>query len=296
MKLETERKLTFALFLVIPVVSFSVFVIYPIIRSIWLSFHRWDGISPVMTYVGLRNYQRLFANTAFKIALTNNAKWLVFSLLLPPALGLLLALLIDNKLKGERLFQTIYFLPYTITPVAVAAVWRWLYEPRNGLINQLLTRIGLGHLARPWIGNVSIATYAVMAASLWWTTGFSLVLYLSGLRNIPPELLEAADIDGANFLQKFRRVIIPQLLPSTIVVLAMSAVDALRVFDIIYALTRGGPGYATEVLATLMFDFSFNRFDMGLGSAVAVVLLVLSAIIILPYIYHTSKGLEGIRN
>ncbi|MDI9464679.1 MAG: sugar ABC transporter permease [Bacillota bacterium] len=296
MKLETERKLTFALFLVIPVVSFSVFVIYPIIRSIWLSFHRWDGISPVMTYVGLRNYQRLFANTAFKIALTNNAKWLVFSLLLPPALGLLLALLIDNKPKGERLFQTIYFLPYTITPVAVAAVWRWLYEPRNGLINQLLTRIGLGHLARPWIGNVSIATYAVMAASLWWTTGFSLVLYLSGLRNIPPELLEAADIDGANFLQKFRRVIIPQLLPSTIVVLAMSAVDALRVFDIIYALTRGGPGYATEVLATLMFDFSFNRFDMGLGSAVAVVLLVLSAIIILPYIYHTSKGLEGIRN
>lgn len=296
MKLETERKLTFALFLVIPVVSFSVFVIYPIIRSIWLSFHRWDGISPVMTYVGLRNYQRLFANTAFKIALTNNAKWLVFSLLLPPALGLLLALLIDNSLKGERLFQTIYFLPYTITPVAVAAVWRWLYEPRNGLINQLLTRIGLGHLARPWIGNVSIATYAVMAASLWWTTGFSLVLYLSGLRNIPPELLEAADIDGANFLQKFRRVIIPQLLPSTIVVLAMSAVDALRVFDIIYALTRGGPGYATEVLATLMFDFSFNRFDMGLGSAVAVVLLVLSAIIILPYIYHTSKGLEGIRN
>jgi len=296
MKLETERKLTFALFLVIPVVSFSVFAIYPIIRSIWLSFHRWDGISPVMTYVGLRNYQRLFANTAFKIALTNNAKWLVFSLLLPPALGLLLALLIDNKLKGERLFQTIYFLPYTITPVAVAAVWRWLYEPRNGLINQLLTRIGLGHLARPWIGNVSIATYAVMAASLWWTTGFSLVLYLSGVRNIPPELLEAADIDGANFLQKFRRVIIPQLLPSTIVVLAMSAVDALRVFDIIYALTRGGPGYATEVLATLMFDFSFNRFDMGLGSAVAVVLLVLSAIIILPYIYHTSKGLEGIRN
>src|SRR5690554_5362404 len=241
MKLETERKLTFALFLVIPVVSFSVFVIYPIIRSIWLSFHRWDGISPVMTYVGIRNYQRLFANTAFKIALTNNAKWLVFSLLLPPALGLLLALLIDNKLKGQRLFQTICFPPYTITPVAVAAVWRWLYEPRNGLINQLLTRIGLGHLARPWIGNVSIATYAVMAASLWWTTGFSLVLYLSGLRNIPPELLEAADIDGANFLQKFRRVIIPQLLPSTIVVLAMSAVDALRVFDIIYALTRGGP-------------------------------------------------------
>lgn len=296
MKLETERRITFGLFLVVPVVSFTVFVIYPIVRSIWLSLHRWDGISPTMKYIGLRNYERLLANSAFWTALTNNAKWLVFSLLIPPALGLLLALLIDNNIKGERMFQTIYFLPYTITPVAVAAVWRWLYEPRNGLINQLLTQVGLGHLARPWIGNVSIATYAVMAASLWWTTGFSLVLYLSGLRNIPPELLEAADIDGANFLQKFRRVIVPQLLPSTIVVLAMSAVDALRIFDIIYALTRGGPGYATEVLATLMFDYSFNRFDMGLGSAVAVILLILSAIIILPYIYHTSKGLEGIRN
>jgi ABC-type sugar transport system permease subunit len=296
MKLERERRITFGLFLILPVASFSLFVIYPVIRSIWLSLHRWDGISPSMTFIGLRNYERLLSNSAFWTALTNNAKWLVFSLVIPPALGLLLALLIDNKIKGERLFQTIYFLPYTITPVAVAAVWRWLYEPRNGLINQVLMRVGLGHLARPWIGNLSTATYAVMFASLWWTTGFSLVLYISGLRNIPPELLEAADIDGANFLQKFRRVIFPQLLPSTIVVLAMSAVDALRIFDIIYALTRGGPGYATEVLATLMFDFSFNRFDMGLGSAVAVILLILSAIIILPYIYHTSKGLEGIRN
>ena len=296
MRLETERKITFGLFLIVPVLSFSVFVIYPIIQSIVLSLYRWDGISPKMTFVGLRNYERLLSNPAFWTALSNNAKWLVFSLLVPPALGLLLALLIDSRIKGERVFQAIYFLPYTITPVAVAAVWRWLYEPRNGLINQLLITVGLENFTQTWLGDLNLATYAVMFASLWWTTGFSLVLYVSGLRNIPPELIEAADIDGATFLQKFRYVIFPQLLPSTIVVLAMSGVDALRIFDIIYALTRGGPGYATEVLATFMFDMSFNRFDMGMGSAVAVILLLLSAVVILPYIYHSSRQLEGIRN
>jgi multiple sugar transport system permease protein/raffinose/stachyose/melibiose transport system permease protein len=295
MKLATERKLTFSLFLFIPVVSFAIFVIYPICQSVVLSFHKWDGISPVLTYVGFQNYQKLLENPRFWTAIANNAKWLVFSLLVPTALGLVLALLIDQKIKGESLFQTIFFIPYTITPVAVAAVWRWLFEPRNGLLNRFLIEIGLRKHMQIWIGDPNIATYSIMFASLWWTTGFALVLYISGLRGIPSELIEAAEIDGANFFQRFRSVIFPQLLPSTIVVLAMSGIGAMRVFDLIYSLTRGGPGYSTEVLATMMFDVSFNRFEMGLGSALAVVLLVLSAVIIMPYIYHTSRSLEEIR-
>ncbi len=291
MKLATERKLTFSLFLFIPVVSFAIFVIYPICQSVVLSFHKWDGISPVLTYVGFQNYQKLLENPRFWTAIANNAKWLVFSLLVPTALGLVLALLIDQKVKGESLFQTIFF----ITPVAVAAVWRWLFEPRNGLLNRFLIEIGLRKHMQIWIGDHNIATYSIMFASLWWTTGFALVLYISGLRGIPSELIEAAEIDGANFFQRFRSVIFPQLLPSTIVVLAMSGIGAMRVFDLIYSLTRGGPGYSTEVLATMMFDVSFNRFEMGLGSALAVVLLVLSAVIIMPYIYHTSRSLEEIR-
>ncbi len=296
MKLATERKLVFFLFLLIPILCFAIFIIYPIIESVRLSFHRWDGISPDMTYVGLENYQKLFSHPRFRIALMNNIKWLVFSLLLPPFLGLGVALLIDQKIRGESVFQAIFFIPYTITPVAVASIWRWLYEPRGGLFNQFLAKVGLGEYARVWLGDPNIASYSIMFASLWWTTGFSLVLYISGLRNIPPELLEAAEMDGAGFFQKFYAIIFPQLLPSTIVVLAMSAINALRVFDLIYSLTGGGPGYATEVLATMMFDVSFNRFEQGLGSAIAVVLFLLSAAIILPYVYYSSKGLEEIRS
>lgn len=295
MRLQQQRKITFALFLLIPLSLFVVFIIYPIAKSVLLSLNHWDGISPQMKYVGLRNYDRLLSSGPFKIAVLNNLKWLVFSLLVPTALGLFLALLIDSGIRGGQLYQTIFFLPYTITPVAVAATWRWLYEPRNGLFNKLLMALGLGAFTQTWLGDPKIASYCIMAASLWWTTGFSLVLYVSGLRNIPPELLEASEIDGAGFGKKFRFVLFPQLLPSTIVVLAMSGVEALRIFDIIYALTRGGPGYSTEVLATLMFDLSFNRFDMGRGSAVAVVLLIISAVIILPYVYYTSRRLEGMR-
>ena len=296
MRLETEKKLTFGAFLLIPLVCILVFMVYPIGKSIVLSFHRWDGISPETTYVGLRNYSRLFADVRFWTAVSNNARWLAFSLALLTALGLALALLIDQKIKGESLFQTLFFIPYTITPVAVASVWRWLYEPRNGLFNKFLQLIGLAKYRQIWIGDPSIATYSIMFSSLWWTTGFALVLYISGLRNIPQELLESATVDGARFSQRFRFVMLPQLLPSTIVVLAMSGISALRVFDLIYSLTGGGPGYATEVLATMMFDVSFNRFEQGMGSAIAVTLFVLSAVIILPYVYHTSKNLEDITN
>jgi len=294
-KLATEKRLTFSLFLLIPVLSFAIFVIYPVYQSIVLSFHKWDGISPTATYVGLQNYQKLFANPRFWTALSNNAKWLVFSLFIPTSVGLLLALLINQKIKGESIYQTIFFIPYTITPVAVAAVWRWLFEPRNGLFNRFLIEVGLRDHIKIWLGDPTIATYSIMLSSLWWTTGFALVMYISGLREIPVELLEAAEIDGAGFFRKFRSVMLPQLLPSTIVVMAMSGISAMRVFDLVYSLTRGGPGYSTEVLATMMFDVSFNRFEMGLGSALAVVLLVLSAVIILPYIYHTSRSLEEIR-
>lgn len=295
MRLATERKVTFSLFLFIPVFLFLVFFIYPVCRSIVLSLHSWDGISPSMTFVGLRNYARLLESGRFLHSLANNAKWLVFSLLVPTSLGLILALMIDQKIKGEAIFKTIFFLPYTITPVAVGAVWRWLYEPSNGLINRILILAGLEHSTQVWLGDPAIATYSIMFASLWWTTGFSFVLYLSGLRNIPVEVIEAARIDGTSFSKLFFYVMFPMLLPSTIVVLAMSGISAMRVFDIIYALTGGGPAYATDVLATQMYDVAFNRFEMGVGSALAVILLLLSVLIILPYVYYSSQRLEGIR-
>jgi len=296
MKLSDERRLTFALFLFVPVVCFFVFIVYPIFRSLTLSFQEWDGLSQNIEFVGWANYKKIFSSELLWVSLTNNLKWLVFSLLAPTMLGFFLALLVDQKVKGESLFQVFFFIPYAITPVAVASVWSWLYSPRGGVINQLLTSIGLPQFRQVWIGNPDIATYSVMLASLWWSTGFAMVLYFSGLRGIPPELLEAADVDGASFWVKLRKIVFPQLLPSTIVVMAMQGISAMRVFDLIYAMTGGGPGISTHVLATMMFDVSFNRFEMGAGSAIAVVLLVISSAIILPYVFHSSKGLEELRS
>jgi len=134
-----------------------------------------------------------------------------------------------------------------------------------------------------------------MIANLWWFTGFSLVIFFAGLRSIPTELLEAADIDGAPFLKKLQRVIIPQLLPSTVVVMGMAGIGAMRIFDLIFASTRGGPAHSTHVLATLMYHFALNLFDMGVASGLAIILLFLAAIVILPYIYYSINKLDDIR-
>lgn len=295
MNLKTEKYLTFAAFLFIPGVLFAVFFIYPIVKTVSLSLHAWDGFSPNMVYVGLKNYVDLFRNERFLLALANNGRWLVFLVLVPPAVGLFLGLLVDQKVRGEGLFKVIYFVPYTITPVAVAAIWRWLYAPYTGFFSQALTSVGLGSLAQPWLGRPNYATYAVMLAVLWWLTGFSFIVFFSGLRNVPTELIEAARIDGASFWKLFRYVTFPVLLPSTIVVVAICGIESMRIFDVIYAMTKGGPAYATEVLSTLMYDVSFNRLQMGLGSSIAVILLILAAVIILPYVIYSSRGLEGIR-
>lgn len=294
MRLQTERRLTYSLFLLGPLVLFVTFYIYPIANSFKLSFHEWNGITAAMPYVGFDNYRQLFADHRFYESLANNAKWLVFYLTVPTLLGFLLALLVNTKVKWQAFFRTVFFLPYALTPVAVAAIWRWIYDPGYGLLNYLLSGMGLKHLTRAWLGDPELATYAIMGAALWWTTGFVFMLYFVGLRNVPEELVEASKIDGANFLQSLTHVTVPMLLPSTLVVLALNGASAMKVFDIIYSLTGGGPGYATEVLATQMYDVSFNRLQMGLGSAVSVVLLLISAVLIMPYIAHATARLEGI--
>lgn len=294
MRIATERRITYLCFLFIPVSLFFLFYIYPIFKTFIISLNDWDGISPTMSFVGLGNYIELFGDARFQVSFTNNIKWLLFYMLIPSAVGLGLALLLNQRIDGKSIFRTVFFLPYTIMPVAVASVWRWLYEPGNGLFNRVLTGVGLGKYTQVWLGDPRIATYSIMIAALWWSAGFAFVLYFSGLQNVPLELVEAANIDGASYWQAFRMVVFPMLLPSTIVVLALNGISAMRIFDIIYSLTRGGPAYSTDVLATQMYDLSFCRLQMGLGSALAIILFLLSAIIVLPYIYYTSRRLEGI--
>lgn len=222
----------------------------------------------------------------------NNVGWLAFYLLVPSTLGLCLALLVDGKLKGEGLIKVLIFLPYIITPVAVAAVWRWMYVPSGGLFNAVLMTIGLGDWTRNWLGDPSIVNFSVKLAALWCASGFSFLVFFSGLRSIPYEYIEAARIDGASPWTIFWQIILPQLWPSTVLVLGLFGIDAMRIFDIVWSTTMGGPARASEVLATQLYDVGFTTFQMGMASAIGVSQLILAACLILPYIVYITGRVE----
>lgn len=279
-------------FLALPTMLFVVFYVYPVISSVWLSLHSWDGFAPRMKFLGLSNYTVLLGQPRFLHAALNNILWVGFMLIVPTGIGLLLAAILDRGIRGEQAFRIIFFLPFTIPAVAVAAIWRWMYEPDNGLVTSAMKLVGLGGFAQNWLGDPSVVNLSLMGAVAWWTTGFAFLVFFAGLRNIPAECIEAARIEGASPWQVFWKVSFPLLWPSTIIVLGMAAIDAMRLFDVVWSMTKGGPAYASEVLATQMYDLAFGRFDMGGASAVAVCLFVIAAIIIMPYIVYMSRRVQ----
>ena len=276
-------------FLILPMFLFLIFYIIPIAATVFLSVTDWNGISRNFNFVGLSNYISLLGQSRFHHAVLNNLAWLVFYLLAPSGLGLLLAVILDRGLKFEGFFRIVFFLPFTVPAVSVAAIWRWMYEPSNGLITTVLKTVGLGGLAQNWLGDPNIVTLSLMGSILWWTTGFAFLVFFAGLRNIPTECIEAAKIEGATPWQTFWKVTFPLLWPSTIIVLGLAAIDAMRLFDIIWATTNGGPAYSSEVMAVMMYDLAFGRIEMGRASAVSVYLLVVAGLVIMPYIIYMSR-------
>jgi multiple sugar transport system permease protein/raffinose/stachyose/melibiose transport system permease protein len=279
-------------FLALPTLLFAVFYIYPVISSIYLSLHDWNGFAPKMRFVGLQNYTVLIGQPRFLHAAFNNIVWVGFMLVVPTGLGLLLAAILDRGIRGEKVFRIIFFLPFTIPAVAVGAIWRWMYEPDNGLITTVLKFFGAGGLAQNWLGDPGVVNFSLMGSVAWWTTGFAFLVFFAGLRNIPTECIEAARIEGATPWQVFWKVSFPLLWPSTIIVLGMSAIDAMRLFDVVWAMTKGGPAYSSEVLAVQMYDLAFGRFDMGRAAAVAVYLFIIAGVIITPYIIYMSRRVQ----
>lgn len=287
-----RQAMVYGLFLAGPIALYIAAYIYPVIETFRLSFVSWDGMSPDQLFVGFDNYRQLLTEPRVQHALANNLKWLVYFLFAPTLVGLGLAVLLDADLPGSTMFRTIFFLPFTITTVAVASTWRWIYQPNVGLLTSVMKLVGLGDYARNWLGDPAINTYAIMLASLWAWSGFTFLIYFAGLRNLPTDVIEAARIDGASGWTILLRIKLPLLLPSTVVVLGIAAIDAMRVFDIVWSMTQGGPYDSSSVLAVEMYETSFARFQMGQGAATAVILLVIAAILVMPYIYHTASRIE----
>lgn len=288
----TRQYITWGIFLALPLILFVCSYVYPVYYTVRLSFHDWDGLSPVQKYVGWGNYDVLFNQTRFHNAVLNNIQWLAFYLIVPGITGLCLALLVDGKLKGESVYKTVFFLPYIFTPVAVSAIWRWLYVPDGGLFNAMLSSVGLTGSLQNWLGDPDIVNFSIMLAALWTSSGFAFIVFLAGLRNIPTEIIEAAKIDKANNWTIFWKITFPHLWPSTILVVGIFGIDAMRLFDLVWSMSGGGPARASEVLATQLYDIAFSQFKMGMASAIGVCQLVLAAVLILPYIIYITRRVE----
>lgn len=287
-----RNRLTYIFFLLIPAFLYIAAYIYPTIDTFRLSFYSWDGFSDPR-YIGIENYRELLGEPRFQNAFFNNLKWLVFYLTLPTVLGLSLALLLDADLRGSVVYRTIFFVPFTITTVAVASTWLWMYKPSNGVMTQFVEALGFD--APNWLGDPAINSYAIMGAALWTWSGFTFLIYFGGLRALPTELLEAARIDGAKFWTILFKIKLPLLWPSTIVVLGIAAVDSMKIFDLVWAMTQGGPYRSSSVLAVEMYETSFVMFKLGQGAAVAAILLVVATIVVMPYIYHMTRQVDEVK-
>lgn len=257
-------------------VILAAFLLYPIGYSLWLSLHEWDGYTPRWgAFVGLENYRTLAGDEVFWKATLNSIVFVVVRTPLEVAVGFLLAILLNRRLAARSLLRTLFFVPVVMSLIVVTLIFQRVYEPNTGLLNTLLHGIGLGAWAHAWLGDPVTALPAVIAVSVWKNVGFSLVILLAGLQSLPQDVLDAARVDGAGAWQLILRVITPLMRPILALTALLSIIGGLKVFDLIFIMTRGGPTYSTEVLATMLYREAFEQNHMGVASAIAVILVTL---------------------
>lgn len=289
---RNEITITPYLFLLPGVLFFAVYVIYPVFQSFNISLYKWDGLGEA-DYIGLENYRKLFDDRAFETSLWNNMKWLVLYLLAIPA-GLMISLFLNQKITGIRLYKSLFFFPFVISQIVVGLVFSWFYDPTFGLFTKAIGLVGL-EIKGGVLGNPTAVTYGIIAAGLWPQTAYCMILYLTGLNSVDPEQVEAARLDGAKGWKMLWYVIIPQLKPATFIAFVVTIVGALRSFDLISIMTRGGPFGQSRVLSYYMFEKALSEygFRMGYGAAIAVVLFMIMLVFIAHFLwsmYQEEKG------
>jgi raffinose/stachyose/melibiose transport system permease protein len=262
------------LYLAPALLFYLVFAFGPLIYTTWLSFFKWDGIT-VGTWVGLDNYNQVLSDPAIRSSFVHSLVLIVFYALLPCALGLFIAsIMVHSRVRGVGFFRAVLFLPQTIATVVVAIAWVWIYG-QNGPINEGLRAIGLGGLARSWLGDFNLALPAVGLVGTWVMFGLCMVLFIAGIQKIPTSLYEAARVDGAGRWREFLAVTLPSLRGELAVALTLTTIFALRTFDLVYVATSGGPGSSTTVPSWLVYQNAFAVGRVGLAAAVAVVLTII---------------------
>jgi raffinose/stachyose/melibiose transport system permease protein len=265
----------YPLYFLIPALAvYLVFVIYPSVVGIGYAFTDWNAYRKDVNFIGLENFERIFSPDEFYLFFLQNTLIFTFlTIVLKTVIALALALLLNGTIKRMvHFYRVIIFLPAILPTLIVALIFRSILHPSRGILNEFLRTIGLDILAQRWLVDPAIALYAIVGVDTWKGIGYIMVILLAGLQTIPRDYYEAAEIDGANAWQRLRFITIPMLMPAITVVTVLNVLHGLRVFDIVYALTNGGPGYATEVMYTVIFK-AFSQGQFGLGTAVSTVLL-----------------------
>jgi raffinose/stachyose/melibiose transport system permease protein len=278
------------LYLLPALLIYLIVIFIPAIETLYLSFFSWNGVTAHKMFVGFQNYIDLFLNdSVFSKALSNNLKWTIGSLIFVIGIGLLLALLLNKNIKGRIVFRGVFYFPFVLSGVVVATIWVWMYNPTQGFINKLLETMGLERWTHAWLAEPKIALYAVFVSALWQGVGQPMVLFLAGLQTIPQDPYEAAIIDGAKPYQSFWYITLPLLRETFVIVFATTMIGSMKVYDTIYAMTGGGPAQSTQVLSSWMYYQTFKFANIGIGSAISMILVFITMIVIIPYVYHTTK-------
>ena len=287
-------KWTPILFITPSIVAVGIFVYGFISWTGFISFTKWNNVLPDYTLVGFKNYQKLFANMRFQIDLHNTLVFTVIFVIFSLLIGLLLAVLIDQRIKGEGIFRNLFLLPMAVSFIVSGVIWRWLFNPGsiqlgNIGINQLFEKIGLNFLICGWYTDPDIGIKAVAIAAVWQFSGYTMALYLAGLRGIPLELREAAAIDGANQWKIFYYITLPFLRPITFGAIIILGHISLKIFDLVVAMTGSGPAFSSDVPAFFMYDTTFRGNHFAQGASIAIILLLLVSLLIIPYLITTFR-------
>lgn len=272
--LPGRSKVTVLVFILPPVLMYSLAVLLPIVQSLFLSFFDWDGISD-MRFVGFGNYARMFGgDDIFWKAFTNSLIYLAICLVLQLGGALVVASLVTHLRRGRELIKTLYLLPAVISTVGIAMLFRRIYSQPEGLVNQILSSIGLDSLTRPWLSDIDTVLAAVSMPEGWRFTGLYMIIIYAALISVPREMEEAARLDGASEWQIFSKIRFPYIRPVWYTTAIMAATYSLRGFDIPYLLTNGGPGQSSELLTTYLYKQAFTSTDFGYASTISVFIVI----------------------
>ncbi len=286
-----RRIFTDTMFVLPAALIFALFFAYPVISSFYLSLTKWDGLNPELKFIGLDNFVRLWTDKHFWLAFKNTFKYAFLVTVIQNALGLILALAASNKVF--RGFRVLFLIPPLLSSIALGTIWKYMYAPK-GIINSLLTGIGLEAYTQNWLGDPKLALYSLIATNVWKWAGMAMIIYLAGLQSIPDVIQEAASIDGVGAWQRFRHITFPLIAPAFTINVVLSMIGSLKVFDIIYIMTQGGPGRATESLTTYIFGRAFDANKFGYGTAVAVAMFAVILVLSLVQLrYLTRREVQG---